>query len=227
MSISDPSPAPPPPAPADTPIVEIAPMRRRHLRQVLRVESRTSTTPWSLGLFLAELGRGDERAYLVALVDRRVVGFAGALLVAEEAHITTVAVDPDQQHRSIGQRLLLALIRRCTDLGAKAITLEVRSSNAPARALYRRFGFAPAGVRTGYYSRPVEDALVLWAHDVDRAPYLELLATVEAGMTPASRVLDEAPPGPLDEDPTTTDGLDPAGAADAAAPAAHDEGTHR
>jgi ribosomal-protein-alanine N-acetyltransferase len=180
-------------------------MRRRHLRQVLRVESRTSTTPWSLGLFLAELGRGDERAYLVALVDRRVVGFAGALLVAGEAHITTIAVDPDQQNRSIGQRLLLALVRRCAELGARAVTLEVRASNAPARALYRRFGFAPAGVRKGYYSRPVEDALVLWAHDVDQAPYLELLASVDAGLSPPSTVLAEAPPGPLDDDLTAVD----------------------
>jgi ribosomal-protein-alanine N-acetyltransferase len=205
MSISDPSAAPPEPAPAELPVVEIAPMRRRHLRQVLRLEGRTSTTPWSLGLFLAELGRGDERAYLVALIDRRVVGFAGALLVAEEAHITTVAVDPDHQNRSIGQRLLLALVRRCTELGANAVTLEVRSSNAPARALYRRFGFAPAGVRKGYYSRPVEDALVLWAHDIDQPPYLEVLATVEGGLTPPSTVLEEAPPGPLDDDPTEAD----------------------
>jgi ribosomal-protein-alanine N-acetyltransferase len=223
MSLSDQSPAAPGSA-AAAPVVEIAPMRRRHLRQVLRVEGRTSTTPWSLGLFLAELGRGDERAYLVALVDRRVVGFAGALLVAEEAHITTVAVDPDQQGRSVGQRLLLALIRRCTDLGARAITLEVRSSNVPARALYRRFGFAPAGVRKGYYSRPVEDALVLWAHDIDQASYLELLATVEDDIRPPSTVLDEAPPGPLDEDLGATDDLD---TADRTPSVAHDEGTPR
>ena len=76
-------------------------MRRRHLRGVLRIEGRTSTTPWSLGLFIAELGRGDQRVYLVAREGGRVIGFAGALLVAGEAHVTTIAVDPDHQGRAV------------------------------------------------------------------------------------------------------------------------------
>jgi len=224
MNLSEPpTPAPVGSANGAAAVIEVAPMRRRHLRQVLKVEGRTSTTPWSLGLFLAELGRGDERAYLVALIDRRVVGFAGALLVAGEAHITTVAVDPDLQARTIGQRLLLALVRRCSELGARAVTLEVRASNEAARALYRRFGFAPAGVRKGYYSRPVEDALVLWAHDVDEEPYLAVLASVEARLTPPTVVHDEAPPGPLDDD---TAGLDEPDGLVVDAPTS-DEGTDR
>jgi ribosomal-protein-alanine N-acetyltransferase len=160
--------------------VVVEPMRRRHLRQVLRIEGRTSTTPWSLGLFMAELGRGDQRVYLVARADGEVVGYAGALLVAGEAHVTTISVDPDHQGGAIGRRLLLALIRRCVALGTLAVTLEVRTSNEPAKALYRRFGFAPAGVRKAYYSKPTEDALVLWAHDVAEPPYCERLAAIEA-----------------------------------------------
>ena len=56
----------------------------------------------------------------------------------------------------------------------------MRTSNEPAQALYRRFGFAPAGVRKGYYRDPVEDALVLWAHDIHLPEYAERLAAIEA-----------------------------------------------
>ncbi|MCU0312243.1 MAG: ribosomal protein S18-alanine N-acetyltransferase [Acidimicrobiales bacterium] len=180
--------------------VVVESMRRRHLRAVLRIEGRTSTTPWSLGLFVAELGRGDERVYLVARQGGRVVGYAGALLVAGEAHVTTIAVDPDHRGRAIATRLLSALVRRCVDLGVGAVTLEVRASNEAALALYRRFGFVPAGVRKGYYSKPVEDALVLWAHDVAEAAYAERLADIDRRLDPA----------PHDEGaPTTPEGPRP------------------
>jgi ribosomal-protein-alanine N-acetyltransferase len=165
-------------APAGSPIV-ISPMRRRHLRAVLGIEERTSSTPWSLGLFLAE-ARRPERVYLVARSGHRVVGFAGMLFALVDGHVTTVAVDPDRQGGRIGTRLLLVLVRRAIERGAEAVTLEVRASNEPALALYRRFGFAPAGVRKGYYRDPLEDALVLWAHDIHLPAYAERLAAIEA-----------------------------------------------
>jgi [ribosomal protein S18]-alanine N-acetyltransferase len=199
--------APVRPAPSPITDVVVEPMRRRHLRAVLRIEGRTSTTPWSMGLFVAELGRGDQRVYLVARSHGRVVGYAGALLVAGEAHITTIAVDPDLQGGSVGRRLLLALVRRTVELGTIAVTLEVRASNEAAKALYRRFGFVPAGVRKGYYSRPVEDALVLWAHDVHTPEYADRLARIDADL-PSPLVLSgfPSPQGgtpPFDPDPPT------------------------
>lgn len=205
--------APPPPSGARSgsalsglevvPEVVIEPMRRRHLRAVTRIDARTSTTPWSLGLYVAELGRGDERVYLVARAAGRVVGYAGALLVAGEAHVTTIAVDPDHQGGAVGRRLLLVLVRRVAELGATAVTLEVRASNESARALYRRFGFSPAGVRKGYYSKPTEDALVLWAHDVDGCDYTERLDGIEAALDPPLVVagLPAAAPHPTQEGP--------------------------
>ena len=170
--------------------VVVTTMRRRHLREVLRIEEKTSTTPWSLGLFLAEVRR-DERDYLVALSDgltesrgsaSRVVGFAGLLYVFGEGHITTVAVDPEQQGGRIGTRLMLVLVRRAIEHGADSITLEVRASNTAALALYRRFGFAPSGVRKDYYKDPPEDALVLWAHEIDSPEYAERLARIEVSL---------------------------------------------
>ena len=160
------------------PTIVLAPMRRRHLRAVLQIEERTSTTPWSLGLFLAECRR-EERLYLVALDGTSVVGFAGMLFVAGEGHITTIAVDPDRQGERIGTRLLLGLLRGAVDRDAGAVTLEVRASNDAALALYRRFGFAPAGVRKDYYSRPVEDALVLWLHEADSPEFAERCTRIE------------------------------------------------
>ena len=62
------------------------------------------------------------------------------------------------------------------------MTLEVRASNEAALALYRRFGFVPEGVRKGYYSKPIEDALVLWARDTADADYAHRLATIEAAL---------------------------------------------
>jgi ribosomal-protein-alanine N-acetyltransferase len=181
-----------------TPVV-IAPMRRRHLREVLHIEEATSSTPWSLGLFLAE-ARRQERVYLVARCGHRVVGFAGMLFVLADGHVTTVAVDPEAQGAGVGTRLMLVLMRRAVEQGAEGVTLEVRPTNEPALALYRRFGFAPAGVRKGYYRDPVEDALVLWVHDVHLPAYAERLAAIEQELpTPLlAEGLAPWPPAPPD-----------------------------
>lgn len=163
------------------PEIVITQMRRRHLRAVLRIEERTSSTPWSLGLLLAE-ARRPERIYLVAREGSTVVGFAGLLFALTEGHVTTIAVDPERQGTRVGTRLLLVLLREAIDRGATAVTLEVRASNEAAQALYRRFGFVPAGTRAGYYRDPIEDALVLWVHDVDTEQYRDRLDRIELGL---------------------------------------------
>jgi len=151
--------------------VDIVSMRRRHLRSVLRIEALVYPRPWSLGLFMSELALRTTRIYLVAKVGPSVVGYAGLMLTGSDGHVTTVAVDPEWQRKGIGARLLLALSEAGIARGCTGLTLEVRMSNAPAQELYRRFGYAPAGVRKGYYSETGEDALVMWAHDVDLEPY--------------------------------------------------------
>jgi [ribosomal protein S18]-alanine N-acetyltransferase len=160
--------------------VVLAPMRRRHLRSVLRIEGLVYPRPWTSGLFLSELAQGDNRTYLVAKVDGRVVGYGGAMYVLPDAHITTVAVDPDRQRSSIGTRLLLGLCEAALAKGATALTLEVRVSNDAAQELYRRFGFVPAGARKAYYEDTGEDALVMWAHDIDRPDFAARLAALAA-----------------------------------------------
>ncbi|MBA2280164.1 MAG: ribosomal protein S18-alanine N-acetyltransferase [Actinomycetota bacterium] len=157
--------------PASLVDVVLLPMQRRHLRAALRIENQVYPRPWTTGLFQSELALGDRRTYLVAKASSKLVGYGGALYVLPDAHITTIAVEPSFQRQGIGVLLLHALCRAAVDKGATALTLEVRTSNEPALRLYRRFGFAPAGVREGYYTDPVEDAVIMWAHDVDGAAF--------------------------------------------------------
>ena len=162
--------------------VSIVGMRRRHLRSVLRIESSVYPRPWSLGLFNSELSMRGSRAYRVAKVGSTVVGYGGLMHVAGEGHVTTLAVDPSWHRCQIGTRLLLALASTARGWGCNGLTLEVRMGNHPAQELYRRFGFVPAGVRKGYYAETGEDALVMWAHDVETPAYAERLRQIEEGI---------------------------------------------
>ncbi|CAM8653419.1 RimI Acetyltransferases [Acidimicrobiia bacterium] len=181
--------------PAELVSIVIMPMRRRHLRAVLRIEEKTSSTPWSLGLFLAE-ARRDERVYLVARSGNEILGYAGLLFALTDGHITTIAVDPDHQGGRVGTRLMLVLMRAAIERGAEAVTLEVRAANVSAQAMYRRFGFVPAGARKDYYRDPTEDALVLWAHDIHTAEYAERLVFIEESLSSPLVVEGLVPAGP-------------------------------
>ena len=147
-------------------------MRGDDLDAVLALERSIYPDPWSEAVFREEIARHD-RVYLVAEEGARVVGFAGLLLVAGDAHVTTLAVDPGARGRRLGTRLMLALADEALTTGAGHLTLEVRVSNTAARRLYERFGFESVGVRKDYYR--TEDALVMWATDIDTPAYREHL----------------------------------------------------
>jgi len=169
------------------PIV-VGPMRRRHLRGVLGIENRNSPRGWSLGLFMSELSYRDARVYLVAKHRNRVIGFAGLLFAADDGHITTVSVDPEWQQRKVATRMMMVLVERALERGVEALTLEVRPSNTSAVALYQRFGFVPVGVRKDYYRETDEDALVMWATDVQAPAYRERLREIERGFPTATEL---------------------------------------
>ena len=159
--------------------LSIVPMKRRHLKAVVAIEQQVFPTPWSLSLYLSELAMGTSRAYYVALLGGDVVGYAGLMVAAGEGHVTTIGVDGTWQRRGIGRRLLLELARTARERGAEDLTLEVRVTNTGAQALYHEFGFAPAGIRKNYYAEVNEDALIMWAHDIQSPEYerrLELIA---------------------------------------------------
>ena len=175
------------------PAVTVSPMRRRHLRAVLAIETEIYPRPWSSRLFEDELERGG-RAYLVARIGPTLVGYAGVLMIADDAHVATVAIDPGWQRQGIATRLLAELVRRAIMMGANQMTLEVRMSNVRAQEIYRRFGFVPAGARKGYYSDNGEDALVMWAHEITGEDYAARLAVIDqAQIPPTSRHGFDAP----------------------------------
>ncbi len=160
--------------------VVIAPMRTRDLKGVLRIERAVFPQPWSHRLFVEELAQRKSRAYRAAWVGKDIVGFAGQMFIDEESHVNNIAVDPDWQGRGLGAVILADLVRTGLQRGARHLTLEVRVGNDPALALYARFGLAPVGVRPNYYPVTGDDALVMWARDIDSADYAARLATIES-----------------------------------------------
>jgi len=166
------------------PTLEIVPMRRRDLKGVIAIEKRIFPSPWSIGLYASEIAQPDTRAYYVALVGSELVGYAGMMVVVGEAHVTNIGVAPEWQRHGIGRRLLLQLAREALERSAQHLTLEVRVSNLGAQNLYHEFGFAPAGIRKNYYAEVNEDAIVMWAHDIDTETYRRRLDAIEGRLRP-------------------------------------------
>ncbi len=152
--------------------VKLRPMLAEDIPEVWALEAEIYPEPWSEGVFREELSR-DNRVYLVAEEAGTICGYGGLMLVEDDAHITTLAVSPAARQRGLGTRIMLNLVEAGLAAGARHLTLEVRVSNLPARDLYRRFGFAPVGLRKNYYAS--EDALVMWAIDVNVPEYRERL----------------------------------------------------
>ncbi|MGH9076394.1 MAG: ribosomal protein S18-alanine N-acetyltransferase [Acidimicrobiales bacterium] len=178
----DPDPGPRPTGCPEPVGVQLVPLRRRHLRAVARIEAQVYPRPWSTSLFLSELSLRAGRYYLAARVQAAVVGYAGLMLLADEGHVTTIAVHPAWHRHQIGTRLLLQLTRHALDRGARHLTLEVRESNVAAQAMYAKFGMVAAGIRKNYYAETREDALVMWAHDIDTGEYGRRLEAIAAGV---------------------------------------------
>ena len=99
--------------------------------------------------------------WLVALEGDKVLGYVGSQTVLDETDMMNVAVHPDHRRRGIARQLIDALIQALKERGSHSLTLEVRSSNAPAICLYNQLGFEEAGRRRNYYRNPKEDALIL------------------------------------------------------------------
>jgi ribosomal-protein-alanine N-acetyltransferase len=98
-----------------------------------------------------------------------IVGFAGMWMAFDEAHVTTIGVDPVYRGRGLGELLLLATFDEAMTRGAHWLTLEVRVSNEPAQSLYRKYGFTVQGTRKRYYSDNNEDALIMWSRPLGDA----------------------------------------------------------
>jgi ribosomal-protein-alanine N-acetyltransferase len=167
-------------------------MREEHLDRVLAIEAKTAPAGWTRGVFRNELALTESRCYVVLeLPPHGVVAFGGMQMLASEAHITTLAVDPAHRRRRLATCLLVELLRRGRAMDARSATLEVRLTNIAAQRLYAGLGFRPVGVRRRYYEG-TDDALIMWAHDIDGPEFDRLL--VERAATVDLDVASFAPP---------------------------------
>jgi ribosomal-protein-alanine N-acetyltransferase len=105
-----------------------------------------------------------------------IIGYGGLWLTVEDAHVTTIAVDPQYRGLGVGELLLNGLIDAAYELRAKMLTLEVRISNSVAQRLYVKYGFQPAGTRPRYYTDNGEDALIMWTESINTPEYQSRLS---------------------------------------------------
>ncbi len=138
----------------------VIPMHIQHVPQIAALEEATFSLPWDEASIRAEL-ENPLALWLVCTENETVLGYVGSQTVFEDADILNVAVRPEARRRGIAAALLRELEPMLTARGAERITLEVRASNAPAIALYRKLGYVQVGLRKNYYEKPREDALIL------------------------------------------------------------------
>jgi ribosomal-protein-alanine N-acetyltransferase len=132
------------------------------LDAVLEIEAASFFNPTTREWYESELQRPDVcYVYVMRTPSHPVAGFCAFWKVVDQIHINNLAVRPELRGQGLGAHLLASVLSEATRLGAPHATLEVRRSNEAARRLYERAGFTLAGIRTAYYSSPIEDALIL------------------------------------------------------------------
>jgi [ribosomal protein S18]-alanine N-acetyltransferase len=139
-------------------------MKEEDIDQILEVEHASFATPWSREAFFNEIHNNKFAVYIVLEEDQKIIGYCGAWVVIDEAHVTNVAVLPAYRGRKLGEALLRKMMSVAKDMGARSMTLEVRVTNHVAQSLYRKLGFQNGGIRKNYYSDNQEDALVMWVN---------------------------------------------------------------
>lgn len=135
-------------------------MNEVHVTQVAELEKRCFPDPWSERSIASELSN-QLALWLVAEDNGVVTGYIGSQTVPDESDMMNVAVHPDYRRRGIAEALVNTLCDALKERGSVSLTLEVRASNEPAKALYEKLGFEQVGRRPNYYRNPKEDALIL------------------------------------------------------------------
>jgi len=186
----------------------LRPMRRKDIPQVVAIDQQSFPMSWSANAYLYEIEHNPLSSLVVLVrtgaepaapswIDRlrhvlrlngaqtgeQVIGYGGFWFTRREAHISTIAIRPDWRGQGLGEVLLAGMVRRALGLEAELVSLEVRISNTPALALYRKYAFAEAGVKRAYYRDNGEDAYDMRVQPLDeiyRARFDALWAAVTA-----------------------------------------------
>lgn len=193
-------------------VFSIEPMRLQDLDQVRRIERASFPSPWPRNAYRREILNNARARYLVVRsldglgeVDAHrtprfpfsllsflnsgasdIVAYAGIWIMMEEAHITTIATDPDYRRRGLGELLIVEMAKLAITEKVEQLTLEVRMSNEAAQMLYRKYGFSDGGIRPRYYSDDFEDALIMRSENLDS---MNFKARVVSGEEDLSRRL--------------------------------------
>lgn len=160
-------------------------MQRGDIPRIMEIEKQCFSTPWHESAYLTELVNRSAY-YVVGRVDDNIVGYSGMWIIMDEAHITTIGVDPAYRGKKIGEQILIAMLEEAQRREACRATLEVRYSNEVAQRLYRKYRFTPAAIRRGYYSDNNEDAIVMWVDDMFSQDYQDMLKRLK------QRLMEEA-----------------------------------
>lgn len=174
-------------------------MREADIATVQEIEQAIFSTPWPRNAYYRELASRSSAHYIVLRqegvvekpvgftnvdLDSSLIGYGGMWRMYDEAHVTTIGVRRDVQHRGHGRVLFAGLVQAAYDMGAKWVTLEVRTSNDNAMHMYEAFGFKVIGRRKGYYTDNGEDAIVMWSDSIHsprfRRAYESNLERIEA-----------------------------------------------
>lgn len=140
-------------------------MQAKDLDRVEELEKICFRTPWSRAALASEL-KNSVAHYLVCECCGTVVAYAGMWVLYDEAHITNVAVAPEERGRGLGRRMMLCMMRAALLFKATSMTLEVREHNYVAQSLYTSLDFEKAGERKGYYYDTGESAYIMWNRDI-------------------------------------------------------------
>ncbi|MGM9924774.1 MAG: ribosomal protein S18-alanine N-acetyltransferase [Bacillus sp. (in: firmicutes)] len=139
-------------------------MEEKDLDEIMELEHRCFTVPWTKDAFYNEIHQNKFATYIVLEEEGKIIGYCGAWLVIDEAHITNVAILPEYRGRGLGEALMVKMMDKCREESIERMTLEVRVSNVVAQSLYRKLGFQNGAIRKNYYSDNQEDAIVMWVN---------------------------------------------------------------
>ena len=139
----------------------LRPLREADLDRVMEIETACFSTPWKESTFRGLLRRADTDLVAAEDEERRLLGYAVCWTVVDQSELGNVAVAGEARGAGVGRALVEAIVERVRARGSRECFLEVRESNAVARALYDDMGFDVVGRRRAYYALPTEDALVM------------------------------------------------------------------
>ena len=142
------------------PEVLIRKMVHRDLDEVVAIENKVFTDPWTYNAFKTDLY--NDMAYpMVAVFDEEVIGYACVYVVAGEVQISNIAVETEFRKRGVAKMLMNEILKITEDQNCSSVFLEVRESNKAAQELYISYGFKAVAKRDAYYRYPRENAIIM------------------------------------------------------------------